>query len=60
MNQAHDNKMIGFRPANKLRKDFEKKCNNMRKLDGYTTKSKVLIELMCLWVYKNLKIPGEE
>jgi len=54
------NKMIGFRPAEKLRKLFSQKCQRMREFDGYTTQSKVLIELIHLWINGKVKIPGEK
>jgi len=53
------NKMIGFRPSNKLRQIFSTKCEQMRKRDAYTTKGKVLIELINMWVTGQVKIPGE-
>jgi len=59
MTNIRENKMIGFRPANKLRKLFAKKCKAMHNTDGYTTQNKVLIELLSMWVFGKVKIPGE-
>jgi len=57
---AHENKLFGFRPTKELANAFRKKCKLLREKDGYTTYTKVLIELIYLWTKGKVRIPGEK
>lgn len=52
-------KQVAFRPTEKLRKQFQKKVNKLKAVDGYTTQDKILIQLTDMWVSGRINLAWE-
>jgi len=53
-------RVVGFRPPKKLRREFIRKCKAMSKVDGYTSQNMVLNELITQFIRGSIKVPWEK